>query len=181
MAKFTYRFKRNKYDDMDTEMTKMKTPKSRTKIILMFVLAAIFLAASVFLTVKQVEINVNYKQTTATITEVETIVEHEIKDGTYISTTSFVAYVTYEVDGVLYKDIKLDYWAAGMSEGDEIQILYDQRTPSVIVGKSSTLIALIACYTAAAIALSCGVFNIVKEIKKRKSVGDEKTLTKENK
>lgn len=46
--------------------------------------------------------------------------------------TEYYAYVTYEVDGKEYSNIKLEDVSSGLSAGDKITIYYDERNPTRI-------------------------------------------------
>lgn len=67
-------------------------------------------------------------ETTAVITDIRT--EHSTyrQNGKTKHRTAHEVSIEYKVDGVTYNN-DLDYYTSGMSEGDEITILYDPENP----------------------------------------------------
>ena len=55
-------------------------------------------------------------------------------------------YVTYTVNGVTYENIKLNFYNNFMQIGDEVEIFYDTRDPSVLVSAPKITNIVTTCF-----------------------------------
>lgn len=67
------------------------------------------------------------KETTAIIEDIQTHHSYDRKKGK--STTSHSVYVCYTINGIQYKDIRLDHYSSSMKEGKKITVYYQEDDP----------------------------------------------------
>lgn len=85
---------------------------------------------------EQKEFKKNARKTTAYVEDVKTETERKRyrRNGRtkYRTETKYIAYVSYEVDGRQYTNVRLESGASGFSEGSNITIYYNSKKPNDI-------------------------------------------------
>lgn len=85
--------------------------------------------------------------------------------------TSHEVYVSYEIDGIVYDNVSLNYYSSGMQEGDTIKIYYNPENPREILADGSQFAGILITgllgfvFTVVGV---CFVASYVKFLKKRK-------------
>lgn len=117
----------------------MKSSKSRIFIFIVFLIVSLgLITGGTFIIAKNIKDRDKYAKTTATITRLE-----EDDDGG-------TAYVSYEVNGIEYKDVRLNFYDNFMYKGKEITISYLKENPNKIKSEKEN-------YTVGVILLVMGV------------------------
>lgn len=137
--------------------------------IILFIIALFPIGIGIFLTCKHVETNKYYKPTEAVITTVDWYIDSSYtNDGGYVEKVKYFVDVDYEVDGKEYKNVALDYYQAGMKEGQKIIILYDTRDPSKILSSGGTTVGIWVAFGIAGICIILGIYRAVVAAKAKK-------------
>ncbi len=124
--------------------------------IILGIIGALFLLASIFAFVADQQFKASAKTTTAVITEIYTY-----RNG---DDTKHDVFVTYTVDGVTYEE-ELGSYSSSMHEGKEIEIYYQPDNPRRI-STDTPFVVFIVFVGLGGIFFAIGVVLLIKDIKK---------------
>ena len=155
---------------MNTYNTYHHTPTM--VIVALSILFVAFFTGTILVTQNQNKIKSNYRETQATITLIDNITDtyYDYDDDTYVTETNTLVYVTFEVDGVEYKDIKLNYFDITMKEGKTIDILYNISDPTIIKSPNSSFILMIVLAIISTILLIATTICTINNLKHKKLI-----------
>lgn len=96
------------------------------------VVGAVFLIVSIALVMGQIHFKKNADTVSAIIDRIET---RRDSDGDYHHSV----YVSYEYQGEYFKGVHLNYYSAGMYEGERIELLCDRNNPNKVRSKGGEI------------------------------------------
>ena len=140
----------------------MKNNKSKIFISVLFLLVTFCLiTGGMYMIAKNIKEKDKYEKVSATITSI---------DKVYNSVTGEderVIYVSYEVEGVIYSDVKLNWQSNFMFKGEVITISYLKDNPNIIKSEKENYTAGVILLVMGIIFLGCSGYMIYEIIKKK--------------
>ena len=115
-------------------------------VVLLFFVFVLFAGLGGYLVYDYLENKKYYVEVPATIVEIITTEKTEFdEDEGWETTVTHDVYVDYEVKGVKYEHVKLNFYDATMEEGKEITVMYDARNPAKLITEGSFYLAIFVC------------------------------------
>ena len=129
---------------MDESLNLKPVKKINIAVVILLILFVVFAFISTLCYYTDKKENKYFKECTATISSIR----YQYTSGSS-SNKNYDAYVDYVVDGILYKDIKLNVYVSTWDEGDKVKILYDIRNPrrikyDMFINPSSLIFGILA-------------------------------------
>ncbi|MBE5958836.1 MAG: DUF3592 domain-containing protein [Lachnospiraceae bacterium] len=112
--------------------------------IFICLLGVIFIVVGIALMIHNNKINKTAVDVQATITKMDRNERHVVEDGKTKTEVDYDVYVDYSFEGNEFKDVKLNYYTAGMKEGKEITVKINPDNPAQCYGDTSMLFPLIS-------------------------------------
>ena len=94
-------------------------------------------------------------KTEATIVDIKEKVEYDSFDEEY--DTDYTVFISYEVDGERYENVKLSYYTSTMSIGGKVTIYYDPLNPTEFRSKYGLNVVGIVLYVVGGILALGGI------------------------
>lgn len=140
-----------------------------TGIVMPVTIIVVFLIASIFATIQFKGFKYSALEIDATISRIDVEYETDYNpDETSEHTIKYIVYVTYVVDDVEYKDIRLNEYNSTMHVGDIVKIYCDPEDPSKIISTTNMgLIFIVVIAIGTCLYLIIFPTTIIKENKRR--------------